>query len=223
MPIKKQAPSTRGHIASKTANMSTAAGSRGTSRRKKGQASAVKARAQGEATSVFSLTSRSSSEVESGQTNTGTGISSSSQPASLVGRYICKSFDESGVFVGKVESYEDSLYHVIYDDGDSEDFAEQDSIRKFMEECFVGQRVRKSLGHTGFLEGVIVAYKNKLYTIRYEDGSLRTCGEERMVARLVCRRRHGFIGGMKAPATQTTTQQSVVSAICIFWISSVLY
>ncbi|XP_048234477.1 DDT domain-containing protein PTM isoform X2 [Ricinus communis] len=39
----------------------------------------------------------------------------------LVGRYVLKEFDDNGVFLGKIVSYESGLYRVDYEDGDCED------------------------------------------------------------------------------------------------------
>ncbi|XP_022140394.1 DDT domain-containing protein PTM-like [Momordica charantia] len=44
-----------------------------------------------------------------------------SRPVVLVGRYLLKEFKGSGKFLGKVLYYEEGLYRVIYEDGDSED------------------------------------------------------------------------------------------------------
>ncbi|KAL8151140.1 hypothetical protein V2J09_020948 [Rumex salicifolius] len=39
----------------------------------------------------------------------------------LVGRFVLKDFDENGVFLGKISSYDSGLYRVEYEDGDCED------------------------------------------------------------------------------------------------------
>ncbi|XP_050214256.1 DDT domain-containing protein PTM-like [Mercurialis annua] len=39
----------------------------------------------------------------------------------LVGRYVLKEFDDNGVFLGKIVSYDSGLYRVDYEDGDCED------------------------------------------------------------------------------------------------------
>jgi hypothetical protein len=130
------------------------------------------------------------------------------QSALLIGRYICKSFGPNGVFVGRIESYEDSLYHVVYDDGDSEDFGEHDDIRVFMGTCFIGLRVHKLLGNGTYRDGVVVAYQDMVYTVRYSDGSLRTCSEERMVSRLVCRKRQ-YKSAITTAASQLSSQNTV--------------
>ncbi|XP_051113196.1 DDT domain-containing protein PTM-like [Andrographis paniculata] len=39
----------------------------------------------------------------------------------LVGRYVVKEFQSSGLFLGKITFYESGLYRIIYDDGDCED------------------------------------------------------------------------------------------------------
>ncbi|WCJ41697.1 metalloendopeptidases zinc ion binding DNA binding [Euphorbia peplus] len=39
----------------------------------------------------------------------------------IVGRYVLKEFDDTGVFLGKVVSYDSGLYRVEYEDGDCED------------------------------------------------------------------------------------------------------
>lgn len=44
-----------------------------------------------------------------------------SRPVALVGRYLLKEFNGSGKFLGKVVYYEEGLYRVVYEDGDSED------------------------------------------------------------------------------------------------------
>lgn len=54
------------------------------------------------------------------------GLDAKKQPVetrslALVGRYVLKEFDGSGIFLGKVVHYEEGLYRVNYEDGDSED------------------------------------------------------------------------------------------------------
>jgi hypothetical protein len=49
----------------------------------------------------------------------------------LVGRYVLKEFEGSGIFLGKVVHYDQGLYRVNYEDGDSEDL-ESREVRGFM-------------------------------------------------------------------------------------------
>jgi hypothetical protein len=49
----------------------------------------------------------------------------------LVGRYVKKSFEDSGVFLGKVVYYESGLYRIDYEDGDCEDL-ESSEIRRIL-------------------------------------------------------------------------------------------
>uniref|UniRef100_A0A0A0KAZ9 PHD-type domain-containing protein n=1 Tax=Cucumis sativus TaxID=3659 RepID=A0A0A0KAZ9_CUCSA len=43
------------------------------------------------------------------------------RPVALLGRYLLKEFNGSGKYLGKVVYYEEGLYRVVYEDGDSED------------------------------------------------------------------------------------------------------
>ncbi|XP_023512581.1 DDT domain-containing protein PTM-like [Cucurbita pepo subsp. pepo] len=60
-----------------------------------------------------------------------------SRPVALVGRYLLKEFKGSGKFLGKVVYYEEGLYRVVYEDGDSEDL-ESGEIRGLLigDPCF---------------------------------------------------------------------------------------
>lgn len=53
------------------------------------------------------------------------------KPLALVGRYVLKEFDGSGIFLGKVVHYDQGLYRVNYEDGDCEDL-ESREIRGFV-------------------------------------------------------------------------------------------
>lgn len=49
----------------------------------------------------------------------------------LVGRYVRKEFEGSGVFLGKIVYYDSGLYRVEYEDGDCEDL-ESSEVREFL-------------------------------------------------------------------------------------------
>ena len=66
----------------------------------------------------------------------------------LVGRYVKKEFEGSGVFLGKIVYYDTGLYRIEYEDGDSEDF---ESVK-----------VRGFLIEDGDLSGDLISRKNKL-------------------------------------------------------------
>ncbi|KAL9171363.1 hypothetical protein ABFS82_04G204400 [Erythranthe guttata] len=53
----------------------------------------------------------------------------------LVGRYVMKEFQDSGVFLGKIMSYDSGLYRISYEDGDFEDL-DSTEIKVFLvEDC----------------------------------------------------------------------------------------
>ncbi|KAL5580231.1 hypothetical protein UlMin_012673 [Ulmus minor] len=54
------------------------------------------------------------------------------KPVALVGRYMLKEFEGSGTFLGKIVFYEDGLYRVNYEDGDSEDLESQEIFGKLL-------------------------------------------------------------------------------------------
>ncbi|CAO2814654.1 unnamed protein product, partial [Amaranthus hypochondriacus] len=49
----------------------------------------------------------------------------------VVGRYVLKEFEGSGVFLGKIVSYDSGLYRVDYEDGDFEDL-DSDELREHL-------------------------------------------------------------------------------------------
>lgn len=51
----------------------------------------------------------------------------------LVGRYVLKEFQDSGVFLGKITSYDSGLYRISYEDGDREDLDSRE-IKMFLAE-----------------------------------------------------------------------------------------
>ncbi|KAL9225620.1 hypothetical protein vseg_001522 [Gypsophila vaccaria] len=64
----------------------------------------------------------------------------------MVGRYVLKEFDGSGVFLGKIVSCDSGLYRVDYEDGDCEDL-DSDELREFVvgdeRERFVGELLER--------------------------------------------------------------------------------
>ncbi|XP_010520403.1 PREDICTED: DDT domain-containing protein PTM [Tarenaya hassleriana] len=54
-----------------------------------------------------------------------------SVPISLLGRYVLKDFDDNGVFLGKIVSYDTGFYTVEYEDGDCETL-ESRELRQFI-------------------------------------------------------------------------------------------
>ncbi|GFY99236.1 PHD finger family protein [Actinidia rufa] len=66
----------------------------------------------------------------------------------LVGRYVKKEFEGSGIFLGKIVYYDTGLYRIEYEDGDSEDL-ESSKVRGFLIE-------------DGDLSGDLISRKNKL-------------------------------------------------------------
>ncbi|KNA24645.1 hypothetical protein SOVF_013670 [Spinacia oleracea] len=65
---------------------------------------------------------------------------------SVVGRYVLKDFEGSGVFLGKIVSYDSGLYRVNYEDGDCEDL-DSDELREYLigeeRQKFVGDLLRR--------------------------------------------------------------------------------
>lgn len=53
----------------------------------------------------------------------------------LVGRYVRKDFQESGLFLGKIMSYDSGLYRVNYEDGDFEDLDSGEVKLFLVEDC----------------------------------------------------------------------------------------
>ncbi|KAL2937545.1 DDT domain-containing protein PTM [Bienertia sinuspersici] len=60
----------------------------------------------------------------------------------MVGRYVLKEFEENGVFLGKIVSYDSGLYRVDYEDGDCEDL-DSGELREYLvvdeRQKFVGE------------------------------------------------------------------------------------
>lgn len=59
------------------------------------------------------------------------GIVIEAKPVALVGKYVLKEFEGSGIYLGKIVYYDSGLYRVDYEDGDCEDL-DSSELRSFV-------------------------------------------------------------------------------------------
>jgi hypothetical protein len=107
----------------------------------------------------------------------------------ILNRYICKSFEKCGMFVGKVVAVNGTSCTVVYDDDDREEMDCND-VLDMIGNCFIGQRVHKGEGF-GKREGVVISYdpSSCIYQVQYyaSRDPIAELREQQMVAKLMCR------------------------------------
>lgn len=86
---------------------------------------------------------------------------SETRSKALVGRYVRKEFEGSGVFLGKIVYYDSGLYRVEYEDGDCEDL-ESGEVREFL------------IGDNDFDGGLMLQKKKLDELIAKKDGKEAT-------------------------------------------------
>lgn len=113
-------------------------------------------------------------------------------PISLLGRHVLKDFDDNGVFLGKIVSYDTGLYRVEYEDGDSEEMESGD--------------LRRLIIADSYLDDELCLRRNKLdkLILKKEEKKKRNSPENKAVEL------PNQVKGVEAPAVTISTSEAEV-------------
>ncbi|CAH8267449.1 unnamed protein product [Arabidopsis lyrata] len=112
-------------------------------------------------------------------------------PISLLGSYVLKDFDDNGVFLGKIVSYDTGLYSVVYEDGDSEELESGDLRRLIIADSYLDNELR--------------VRRNKLDKLILKEEKKKRNSPENKVVELP-----NQVNGEKAPAVTKSNSQAKV-------------
>lgn len=112
-------------------------------------------------------------------------------PISLLGSYVLKDFDDNGVFLGKIVSYDTGLYSVMYEDGDSEELESGDLRRLIIADSYLDNELR--------------VRRNKLDKLILKEEKKKRNSPENKVVELP-----NQVNGEKAPAVTKSNSQAKV-------------